>query len=142
MVSGVRIVDMLMIIGWWDFFLQAKEEAPELMAQKSKLEEEKIAKEKEVTEAWAAVEARLREVGNLVHDSVPVDNNEVCSAQRIGASRVLGFMVFFFLRILEVSFNSMGVYVVSWSSMISHWLFLNRKSLISFYLWSMCGGSG
>jgi seryl-tRNA synthetase len=54
----------------------AKEEAPELMAQKSKLEEEKIAKEKEVTEAWAAVEVRLREVGNLVHDSVPIDNNE------------------------------------------------------------------
>ena len=98
MVSGVRIVDMLMIIGWWSFFLQAKEEAPELMAQKSKLEEEKIAKEKEVTEAWAAVEARLREVGNLVHDSVPVDNNEVRSAQRIGASRVLGFMFFFFFE--------------------------------------------
>jgi seryl-tRNA synthetase len=84
-------------LGGGILLLQAKEEAPELMAQKSKLEEEKIAKEKEVTEAWAAVEARLREVGNLVHDSVPVDNNEVRSAQRIGASRVLGFMrVFFF----------------------------------------------
>lgn len=88
-------VDTLMNIVVWNFLLQAKEEAPELMAQKSKLEEEKIAKEKEVTEAWAAVEVRLREVGNLVHDSVPVDNNEVRSAQRIGASRVLGFMCFF-----------------------------------------------
>ena len=88
-------VDTLTIIVVWNFLLQAKEEAPELMAQKSKLEEEKIAKEKEVTEAWAAVEVRLREVGNLVHDSVPVDNNEVRSAQRIGASRVLGFMCIF-----------------------------------------------
>lgn len=51
------------------------------MAQKSKLEEDKIVKEKEVAEALAAVEAQLREVGNLVHDSVPVDNKEVCQAQ-------------------------------------------------------------
>jgi hypothetical protein len=37
----------------------------------------KTEKEKEVNEAKEAVELRLREVGNLVHDSVPYDNNEV-----------------------------------------------------------------
>jgi seryl-tRNA synthetase len=41
------------------------------------LVELKTEKEKEVNEAKEAVELRLREVGNLVHDSVPYDNNEV-----------------------------------------------------------------
>ena len=38
-------------------------------------------KEKEVAEALAAVEARLRAVGKLVHDSLPVDNKEACQPQ-------------------------------------------------------------
>lgn len=47
------------------------------MAKKEKLEHDQAAKEKEVEEVKEAVDVRLREVGNLVHDSVPVDNNEV-----------------------------------------------------------------
>lgn len=34
-------------------------------------------KEVEVRDAWMAVKSRLEVVGNLVHDSVPVSDNEV-----------------------------------------------------------------
>ncbi|XP_024373250.1 serine--tRNA ligase isoform X2 [Physcomitrium patens] len=54
----------------------AKEDTAELLVEKSKLEEAKIAKEKETAECKVAMEASLRLVGNLVHDSVPIDNNE------------------------------------------------------------------
>jgi seryl-tRNA synthetase len=47
------------------------------MSKMKELVELKTEKEKEVNEAKEAVELRLREVGNLVHDSVPYDNNEV-----------------------------------------------------------------
>jgi seryl-tRNA synthetase len=54
----------------------AKLEDIELMSKMKELVELKTEKEKEVNEAKEAVELRLREVGNLVHDSVPYDNNE------------------------------------------------------------------
>ncbi|XP_024392826.1 serine--tRNA ligase [Physcomitrium patens] len=54
----------------------AKEDPADLLAEKTRLEEAKVAKEKEAVECKAAMEAKLRLVGNLVHDSVPVDNNE------------------------------------------------------------------
>lgn len=47
------------------------------MSKMKELVELKTEKEKAVNEAKEAVELRLREVGNLVHDSVPFDNNEV-----------------------------------------------------------------
>lgn len=34
-------------------------------------------KEVEVRQAWVALKSRLEVVGNLVHDSVPVSNDEV-----------------------------------------------------------------
>lgn len=55
----------------------AKEDPAELLAEKGRLEEAKAAKEKETAECKAAMEASLRLVGNLVHDSVPVSDNEV-----------------------------------------------------------------
>lgn len=55
----------------------AKEDTTELLKEKSRLEDEKAAKEKETADCKTAVEASLRLVGNLVHDSVPIDNNEV-----------------------------------------------------------------
>jgi seryl-tRNA synthetase len=57
--------------------VELEREAAELLAEKSRLEEEKAALETEVVECKAAMEAKLRLVGNLVHDSVPVDNDEV-----------------------------------------------------------------
>lgn len=59
----------------------AKEDPAELLVEKSRLEEAKIQKEKETAECKTAMEASLRLVGNLVHDSVPVDNNEVFSTE-------------------------------------------------------------
>jgi len=54
-----------------------EKETAELLAEKSRLEEAKLALEKEAVECRNAMEAKLRLVGNLVHESVPVDNNEV-----------------------------------------------------------------
>ncbi|KAG0620060.1 hypothetical protein M758_4G186000 [Ceratodon purpureus] len=54
----------------------AKEDPAELLAEKGRLEEAKAAKEKEAADCKAAMEASLRLVGNLVHDSVPVSDNE------------------------------------------------------------------
>ena len=43
--------------------------------------------------------------------------------------------------VLELSFNIMELFVRSWSSMISHWLFLHTISRISFHMcWCMLGG--
>ena len=36
-------------------------------------------KEAEVQQAWLALMKKLEGVGNFVHDSVPVSNDEVCS---------------------------------------------------------------
>jgi len=52
-------------------------EAAELLAEKSRLKEEKAALETEVVECEVTLLAKLRLVGNLVHDSVPVDYDEV-----------------------------------------------------------------
>ena len=57
--------------------LALERETAELLAQKSRLEEEKAALEVEAADCKTAMEAKLRLVGNLVHDSVPVDNDEV-----------------------------------------------------------------
>ena len=54
-------------------------ETGELVAEKTRLEGEKASLEVEAADCKTAMEAKLRLVGNLVHDSVPVDDNEVCS---------------------------------------------------------------
>jgi seryl-tRNA synthetase len=56
---------------------RAKENADDLLAQKAELEKEKkdyieLAAEKEVT-----LKKKIGTIGNLVHDSVPINNNEV-----------------------------------------------------------------
>lgn len=58
-------------------FDQAKEDATELIQKvlaQLKLKEEKVV---EVEKAKEEMEQRLAGIGNLVHDSVPVSNNEV-----------------------------------------------------------------
>ncbi|KAJ7297979.1 hypothetical protein O6H91_Y025000 [Diphasiastrum complanatum] len=54
----------------------AKEDASDLVNQKKDLLKLIIEKEVEVQEAKSAVDLRLKVIGNLVHDSVPVSNNE------------------------------------------------------------------
>jgi seryl-tRNA synthetase len=57
---------------------KAKENADDLLKQKIDLEKEK----KELVESAAAKDVTLRKkigtIGNIVHDSVPINDNEVC----------------------------------------------------------------
>ncbi|XP_008788904.1 serine--tRNA ligase-like [Phoenix dactylifera] len=54
----------------------AKEDATEMIKSTEENKKLTAAKEVEVQEAKAALDARLETVGNLVHDSVPVSNDE------------------------------------------------------------------
>ena len=56
---------------------KAKESADAELEQKGNLEREKIAKEKEAEEKLKHLRARVKTIGNYVHDSVPVSNDEV-----------------------------------------------------------------
>lgn len=59
---------------------RAKEEAAEETAKSKALAEDIKAKEAEVDEARTGVDARLLSIGNLVHDSVPVHDDEAHNA--------------------------------------------------------------
>ena len=54
-------------------------------------------KEAEVQEARAALYSRLEVIGNLVHDSVPVSNDEVCINYLIYFRCFMGFVINLFL---------------------------------------------
>eukprot|EP00897_Mesotaenium_endlicherianum_P008380 jgi/Mesen1/7570/ME000392S06831 len=53
-----------------------KQDATEEIAKVQSVDQEIKKKEVEVDEKRQAVDARLKSIGNLVHDSVPIDNNE------------------------------------------------------------------
>ncbi|KAL8739277.1 MAG: hypothetical protein Q9181_000007 [Wetmoreana brouardii] len=55
---------------------KAKEDASELLKIKSGLEDEKKRIEECVVEKEAALQRKIKTIGNYVHDSVPVSNNE------------------------------------------------------------------
>ncbi|KMU82950.1 seryl-tRNA synthetase [Coccidioides immitis H538.4] len=54
-----------------------KEDASELLAQKAKLEQDKKAQEDLAVEKEKLRDRKLKTIGNYVHDSVPISNNEV-----------------------------------------------------------------
>ncbi|KAG7552109.1 Class I and II aminoacyl-tRNA synthetase tRNA-binding arm [Arabidopsis thaliana x Arabidopsis arenosa] len=54
----------------------AKAEATEIIQQTEKNKQDATAREVEVREAFATLQAKLLTVGNLVHDSVPFDKDE------------------------------------------------------------------
>jgi seryl-tRNA synthetase len=56
---------------------KAKENADELLQQKIQLEKEKKAMAESALEKEALLKSKLKTVGNIVHDSVPVSDNEV-----------------------------------------------------------------
>lgn len=56
---------------------KAKENADDLLAQKGDLEKEKKSFLDAAAEKDAALKAKLGTIGNLVHESVPVEQNEV-----------------------------------------------------------------
>ena len=54
-----------------------KEDANELIQKKLDLEREKKILEESALEKDALLQKRIKTIGNYVHDSVPVSNNEV-----------------------------------------------------------------
>lgn len=56
---------------------KAKENADDLMAQKLELEKEKKSLIDSAAEKDVALKKKIGTIGNYVHDSVPVNNNEV-----------------------------------------------------------------
>ena len=59
------------------FLSQAKEDATVLINTKIELEDQKKIIEASALEKDAALQRKIKTVGNYVHDSVPVSNNEV-----------------------------------------------------------------
>lgn len=58
---------------------QAKEDATELLEKKVALEKEKKDLDAAATAVEVTLAKKLGAIGNIVHDSVPVSNNEVCA---------------------------------------------------------------
>jgi seryl-tRNA synthetase len=56
---------------------KAKEDATDLVKQKADLEKEKKAISDSAAEKDLLLKKKLKTIGNFVHDSVPVENNEV-----------------------------------------------------------------
>ena len=57
---------------------KAKESADAELEQKANLERDKVAKEKEADEKLQNLRLKAKTIGNYVHDSVPISNDEVC----------------------------------------------------------------
>lgn len=56
---------------------KAKEDTSELLQKKEELEKEKRLVEELVLEKEIALQKRINVIGNYVHESVPLSNNEV-----------------------------------------------------------------
>ena len=57
--------------------VQAKQNADDLLAKKVELEKEKKTIETEATEKEKLRDRKCKSIGNYVHDSVPINDNEV-----------------------------------------------------------------
>ena len=60
-------------------FPQAKEDASELLAQKIELEKEKKTWIEAAAEKDVALKKKIATIGNIVHDTVPISDNEARS---------------------------------------------------------------
>lgn len=78
--------------------LQAKENADDLMKQKSDLEREKRALDNSAAEKEVTWRKKISTIGNIVHDSVPVSDNEV----RISLHNPILESVLIFFRIITL----------------------------------------
>lgn len=67
---------------------KAKENADELLAQKAEIEKEKKAAIDSAAEKDILLKKKIGAIGNLVHDSVPINNNEVPT---IGEKHIYSF---------------------------------------------------
>ena len=67
---------------------KAKEDADDLLKQKEALQQEKLAQEKLAAEKLKALQLTAKLVGNYVHDSVPISNDEVKCAKTLGGTKL------------------------------------------------------
>lgn len=58
--------------------MQKKEDASALIQSTEEIKKRLAAKETEVQEAKGTLDAKLVTIGNIVHESVPVSDDEVC----------------------------------------------------------------
>lgn len=65
--------------------MKNKEPADELLTRKNELTKERDAKKSEMDLKEAERDQKLILIGNIVHDSVPVSNNEVCCYQSLSS---------------------------------------------------------
>ena len=56
---------------------KAKQDTSETIAKTEHVKQIIAEKEVEVKDAWAVLKSKLEKIGNLVHDSVPVSDDEV-----------------------------------------------------------------
>lgn len=56
---------------------QSGQDASEFIKKTDEIKQISADKEVEVKEAWAALKSKLEIVGNLIHDSVPISDDEV-----------------------------------------------------------------
>ena len=68
-------------------YLQAKEDASELLQKKAEMEKEKKVLEESASEKEAALQKKIKTIGNYVHDSVPISKNEVRSKCTLRGTR-------------------------------------------------------
>lgn len=60
-----------------------------MLKQKVDLEKEKKATADSAAEKDVLLKKKLKTIGNIVHESVPVHNDEVCGSLRLGSDRGL-----------------------------------------------------
>ena len=70
--------------------VQAKQNADELLQKKLELEKEKKETEAEATEKEKLRDKKCKTIGNYVHESVPINDNEVGSIYLEGATLLTG----------------------------------------------------
>ena len=67
---------------------KAKEDAEELLKQKEALQKEKAAQEALAAEKLQALHLKAKTVGNYVHESVPISNDEVNSPRALPEAKL------------------------------------------------------
>lgn len=56
---------------------KAKQDATETIAKTEEIKQKIAVKDTEVKDAWAVLKSKLEKIGNLVHDSAPISDDEV-----------------------------------------------------------------
>ena len=67
---------------------KAKEDAEDLLKQKEALQKEKAAQEALAAEKLQALHLKAKTVGNYVHESVPISNDEVSVARKFFGAKL------------------------------------------------------